>query len=177
MSKIKLLKRNYDCANKNAIRERIIEIIKTYDIKSILTLESKDFLFSNLLPDKKIIVFERDKDIFKDMKKNKPKNVNLYKGEISEYSNLNGQVDCVYLDFCTNFKGAERTLQELKEVINKSKLFGVTLCLWDAYAKSYGDYQFALLSKLQQIFNLKVLYGKGYKDSMSMITILFEVKK
>ena len=111
------------------------------------------------------------------MKKNKPKNVNLFKGDISNYADLNGKVDCVYLDLCTNFTGAERLLYELKEIISNAKLFGITLSLWQPYAKRYGDYQFAMISKLQQIFNLKVLYGKSYKDSMTMGTIFFEVIK
>ena len=109
MSKYKVPKKNYNCKNKNKIRENLIEIIKRYEIKSILTLESADFLFSNQLPNKKIIVFERDKDVFKEMKKNKPKNVNLFKGDISNYADLNGKVDCVYLDLCTNFTGDRKS--------------------------------------------------------------------
>ena len=37
MSKYKVPKKNYNCKNKNKIRENLIEIIKRYEIKSILT--------------------------------------------------------------------------------------------------------------------------------------------
>ena len=55
--------KKYNEENKNRIRQLIIDKIREHNVNSILTLESPEFLFSKLLPDKKIIVWENNADI------------------------------------------------------------------------------------------------------------------
>jgi hypothetical protein len=175
----KMQRRNYDNKLKNKVRNNLTEMINKYNIKKILTLESEQFLFAKQIPEKKVIVFEIDKTTYDLMEKKKPKNVKLFFGDISNFAELGAEVDCIYLDFCTNWTGANKTIYELKEEIKKSKLFILTLTIRDGYTKWNGDYQFDLINKLQVLLetNLKVLYGEAYQDTMGMVTIAFEVKK
>ena len=175
----------YNRPNKNRIREEVINLIESNKCKKILTLESKDFLFSKLIPERKVIVFEREEKEYKEMLKKKPKNVKLFFGEVSDFADLDSQVDCIYLDFCTNYPYAKETIYNLKEVIKNCHIFGVTFCLHvgkDAMDKGYekkGDYQFDLINKLQELLgiNFKVLYGEAYSDVKPMVTIVFENPK
>jgi len=173
----KEVRNNYDKPLKNIVRDKLINIIKNYKIDSILTLESHKFLFSKKLPEKKVIVYEKDKNVFTWMQKPKPKNVKLVFGDISDYAELNGRVDCVYLDFCGNWYGSKETILNLRETIKDSKLFILTLAVRDNQTEIEGDYQFYIISQLQELFNLKVIYGEQYKDSGVMVTIAFEVLK
>jgi hypothetical protein len=174
----KEVRRNYNQPLKNLVRENIIKQINNYKIKSILTLESPEFLFSKLIPEKKVIVFEHNKDTFKLMEKTKPKNVKLFFGDISESSNLNVNVDMVYLDFQSNWSCSKESIYLIKEIIKNSKLFAITLTTRDNQLQPEGDYQFYYISQLQEMLgNLKVLYGEAYKDSSNMVTIIFEVIK
>ena len=175
-------KKGYDREHKNMVRENLIRIIEERDIKKILTLESPDFLFSKLIPQKKIIVFENDRTTFNKMKKGKPKNVKLFYGDVSEFAGLDAKVDCVYLDFYSIFEFMKEQIHELKEVINNTQLFIVTFALRignvakERGFTQFGDYQFDLIRRLQELLeiNFKVLYGEAYKDTMPMVTIAFE---
>jgi hypothetical protein len=160
---------------KDKVRNNLIDILNRYKIKTILTLESKDFLFSKLLPDKKIIVFERNELEYKSMLKTKPKNVSLFAGDISGFKEIDMNIDVVYLDFCGTFDYEKEVIYDLKEHIKKSKLFAFTFSLRDKSEK-FGDYQFDLINKLQTLLelNFKVVYGEAYRDSTPMITIVLE---
>lgn len=174
--------RKYDTPAKNRIRENIINFMNQYKIKKILTLESEDFLFSNLIPEKKIIVFEKNKKIFNLMEKSKPKNVSLFYGDVSKFADLDSKTDMVYLDFCGTYEFSKEVIHNLKEQIKQCKLFAVTLSLRVGSEvkkkgfKQLGDYQFDLIRRLQELLeiNFKVLYGEGYNESGCMVTILFE---
>lgn len=178
----KMKEKGYDKPNKNRIRESIISIIEQHKIKKILTLESEDFIFSNLLPHKKIIVFENDKTTFNKMEKLKPNNVNLFYGNVSKFADLDSEVDCVYLDFKGIYEFTKQEIYELKEVIEKAKLFAVTFALRIGNAakekgfNQFGDYQFDLIRRLQELLeiNFKVIYGEAYRDSQPMVTIVLE---
>lgn len=168
---------NYNKPRKNEIRQNIIKYLNIYNIKTILTLESKDFIFSKLVPEKKVFVFESNINTYKEMVKAKPKNVKLFLGDISEFKELEQKVDFVYLDFCSTINTIKDVFFYLKETIKQSKLFAVTLCpwcKWDNIGK--GDYTFIIINEIQNITetNWKVLYGETYKDTMAMVTILFE---
>lgn len=175
-------KESYNRTNKNKVRENIISVINKHPVKKILTLESKDFIFSNLLPEKKIIVFEKDKKNYDSMNKNKPKNVKLFYGEVSNFSELDSQVDMVYLDFCGIYEFTKQEIYNLRHVIANSKLFAVTFALRIGSEarkhgfNQFGDYQFDLINKLQELLgiNFKVLYGEAYKDTQPMVTIVLE---
>jgi len=166
---------DYCKPNKNRIRLNVVKYLNLYNLKTILTLESKQFLFSKLIPDKKIFVFESNINNYNEMVKNKPNNVNLFFGDVSSFKELSQEVDFVYLDFCCSIDGARDVLVNLKEKIQQSKLFAVTLCPW-CKMKNVGEYPFNLINEIQNItgINWKVLYGESYKDTIAMVTILFE---
>ena len=175
-------KESYNRTNKNRVRDNLIKIIQDNKINKILTLESKDFIFSNLIPEKKVIVFENDNKVFELMKRNKPSNVKLFFGDISNFSELDSSVDCVYLDFKGIFEFSKQEIYKLKEVIRNSKLFIVTFSLRvgkiakDNGFEQFGDYQFDLIRRLQELLeiNFKVLYGEAYRDIQPMVTIVLE---
>jgi len=175
-------RKKYNCENKNRIRELVIDEIRKRDIKSIVTLESKEFLFSRLLPDKKIIVFEKEGDICEKLEKKAPKNVEVIFGNINKLGIFDSIKDCIYLDFCKTWMTEQENIIKLKEVIGKCKLFILTLSLREsAYHQKTGnvfkgDYQFDLINKIQSLVggNLKVVYGESYYDSSQMVTIIFE---
>jgi len=174
--------RKYNTPVKNRIRENLINFINQYKIKKILTLESKDFLFSKLIPEKKIIVFEKEKKTFNLMEKSKPKNVSLFYGDISQFADLDSKTDLIYLDFCGTYEFSKETINNLKNQIQQSKLFAVTFSLRNGSEvkkkgfKQLGDYQFDLIRRLQELLeiNFKVLYGEGYNENGCMVTMLFE---
>lgn len=178
----KSIKKQYNCLNKNRVRMRIIEEIRKRDINSILTLESPSFLFSNLLPDKKIIVFENDGNVMQKLRKNCPKNVDLIFGNISKFEIFNSICDCIYLDFCRTWMSEQENIVKLKDSLKKTRLFILTLCLRESkFHKNNGftfegDYQFDLVNKIQSLtgLNWRIVYGESYYDSMQMVTIIFE---
>ena len=171
----KLRKNGYNQPMKNKIRSTLINEIKRYEFNNILTLESKEFLFSKQFPDKKIIVFERDLDIYNELKEKKPKNVSLFLGDISAFSEIDTKVDVIYLDLNSTWITEQEVVNDLKEHIKNCKLFAITLNLRDKSEK-IGDYEFYLISKIQSLLklNLKVIYGESYNDTCPMVTILFE---
>jgi len=175
-------KRNYNAENKTRIRNKIVDLIRNKDIKSILTLESPDFLFSKLLPDKEIFVWENDANEFKKMEKKNPKNVELTFGNIGKFGMFKSKVDCIYLDFCGTFEKEQTEIVRLKECLKQSKLFICTFCMRcneRIENRFIGDYQFDLISKIQTLTetNWKVLYGESYTDSVQMVTIIMENKQ
>ena len=171
----------YNKPKKNKIREIITREIEERKINKILTLESKDFLFSKLLPEKKIIVFEKDKSEYNLMEKRKPKNVSVFFGDISKFSDLNSEVECIYLDFCGIYPNEKEVIYNLKEQIKKCRLFIVTFSMRvnkenkEGFRK-YGDYQFDLIRRIQELteINWQVVYGEAYRDVQPMVTIIFE---
>ena len=175
-------KMKYDRPLKNLVRENVIDILNQYKIKKILTLESEDFIFSNLVPDKKVIVFENDLKTFKKMEKNKPSNVRLFYGDISKFAELDSKVEAIYLDFCGIYEFSKEEIFKLKECIRNCKIFAVTFALRiGSEAKKqgiekHGDYQFDLIRKMQELteVNFKVLYGEAYRDTQPMVTMVFE---
>lgn len=174
--------KKYNEKNKNEIRNILINEIRKRDINSILTLESPEFLFSKLLSDKKIIVFENDADVMKKLEKKCPKNVELFFGNVNKFDILSSNVDCIYLDFCRTWMTEQENIIKLVNSLKKTKLFILTLCLRESKTHKEtgnifnGDYQFDLISKIQNLtkLNWKVIYGKSYYDSVQMVTIMLE---
>ncbi len=169
----------YNGKNKERIRNRIIEEIQRENINSVLTLESPNFFFSKLIPDKNIIVFENNEENYKSMLKRKTSNVSLYLGDVANFNKLNSCVDMVYLDFCQSFLSCKETIFLLKETISKAKLIAFTFCVRGGThdKDKSGDYQFYLINQIQSLtgLNLKAIYGEGYSDSGSiMFTCLFK---
>jgi len=172
-------KKKYNCENKNRIRQLLVDEIRKRDINTIVTLESPEFLFSELLPDKKIIVFENEADICKKLEKKSPKNVEVVFGNIHKWGIFNSKADLIYLDFTGTWEKEQKNVIKLKDSLKETKLFALTICLrttkplkdvWN------GDYQFDLLKKLQEIteINWKVVYGESYFDSVQMLTLILE---
>jgi len=178
-------KKVYNCENKNRIRNILIEKIREYNINSILTLESPEFLFSKMLPNKDIIVWENNAEVFKKMEKKCPKNVELIFGNIGKFGLIGKDIDMIYLDFCGTWMNEQTEVLRLQERLKKTKLFAITICLRESGQSKKtgnifnGDYQFDLINKLQSITNInwKVIYGESYYDSVQMVTILFENKQ
>jgi len=177
-------KKKYNCENKNRVRQLIIDEIRKREIKNIVTLESPEFLFSKLLSDKKIIVFENDGNIMTKLEKKSPKNVELVFGNINKFEIFNSKADCIYLDFCGTWMTEQENIIKLKNSLKETKLFILTLCLREsAFHKKTGnifngDYQFDLLNKIQSLteINWKVVYGESYYDSVQMVTMILENK-
>lgn len=175
-------KKEYSCDNKNRIRELIVNEIRKRDINSILTLESKEFLFSKMLPDKKIIVFEKEGDVCTEMEKKTPKNVELIFGNISKFGIFDSKVDCIYLDFCKTWMTEQEVIAKLVDSLKQIKLFILTLSTRvSGYHKEsgnvfLGDYQFDIINKIQQLtkINWRIVYGESYYDSSQMVTIIME---
>lgn len=175
-------KKEYNAKNKNRIRQLLVDKIRDYNLKSILTLESPDFLFSKLLPDKKIIVFEQDGNIMTKLEKKCPKNVELVFGNINKFGIFNSSVDCIYLDFCRTWMTEQDSIIKLIGSLKKTKLFILTLSLResDTHKKTgnvwQGDHQFDIISKIQALtkINWKVIYGESYYDSSQMVTLVLE---
>lgn len=176
----KYVKQNYNRPLKNKVRDKLISFFDNKNINKILTLESPDFLFCKELPNKKFYVYEIDFDIYNKMKKTKPNNVSIFNGDVSEFKDLEINVDGIYLDFCASFQTQKETIYLLKEVIKNCNVFAVTFCSRQgiAYEEYIGDYKIDLIRKIQELteVNWKVLFGESYKDEGhgTMITLVFE---
>jgi len=176
--------KTYNEKNKNRIRQLIVDKIRERDLNSIVTLESPDFLFSKLLSDKKIIVWEKEGDVCTKLEKKAPKNVEVVFGNINKLGIFNSQHDVIYLDFCRTWMSEQENVIKLKDQIKKCKLFVLTLCLRESATHKKtgnvfkGDYQFDILNKLQELigYNWKVIYGESYYDSVQMVTLILENK-
>lgn len=174
----KRMEQKYNRPIKNVIRERLIKELKNFQLKTALTLESRDFLFTKLVPEKKFYVFENDKVEFNAMQKSKPRNVILNYGDVSQFKEYDMNVDFIYLDFCQAYSTAKETIYLLKDKIKEARVFAVTFCTWDETKESDGDYQFQIVRELQELLdiNFKVLFGQGYRDKKhsTMVTIIME---
>lgn len=174
--------KKYNQENKNRIRQKVVDEIRKREIKSIVTLESPEFLFSKLLPDKKIIVFEKEGDIAVELEKKAPKNVEVIFGNINKLGIFNSNHDVIYLDFCRTWMTEQENIIRLKEQLSKTKLFVLTLCLRESAKHKetgnvyVGDYQFDLINKIQSLteINWRVIYGESYYDSVQMVTLILE---
>lgn len=174
--------KKYNEKNKNRLREIIVDKIRNENIKTILTLESEEFLFSKMLPDKEIIVWENNDKKIKKMEKNTPKNVDLIFGNIGKFGLIGKDVDCIYLDFCRTWNTEQTEIIRLKNRLSNCKLFILTLCLrangtqGKLNEQFKGDYQFDLINKIQKLteINWKVIYGESYYDSVQMVTIILK---
>ena len=177
-------KKTYNEDNKNRIRQIVVDEIRKRDIKSIVTLESPDFLFSKLLPDKKIIVFENDGNICTKIEKKAPKNVEIVFGNINKLGIFNSIHDVIYLDFTGTWMTEQTNIIKLEEQLKNCKLFIITLSTRESLTHKQtgnvwnGDASFDLISKLQSIigYNWKVVYGEHYYDSSQMVTLILENK-
>ena len=174
-------KKNYKAENKSRVRHIIVDEIRKRDINSIVTLESPEFLFSKLLPDKKILVFEKDGNACTKLEKKAPKNVEVVFGNINRLEIFNGKWDMIYLDFCGTWETELEHIIKLSKELSKVKLFGLTICMRccsNGKLKEVfkGDYQFDILKQLQDLtkINWKVVYGETYTDSVQMMTLLLE---
>ena len=165
----------YNRPLKNLVRQMLINYMIAYKIKTVLTLDSEKFDFSNKVPKTKVYVFENDKRVHDKMLKRKPNNVKLFFGDIGLYNKQD--VDFIYLDFCSSYLTIQGTLKQLKNKIKKCKLFAITVCPRQ-HRSQFGDFHIDLIRKIQEIteVNWKLLYGECYKDQnhTPMITILFE---
>jgi hypothetical protein len=173
---------DYNLPRKNFIRDELIKIMNHYSIKTILTLESPEFLFCKKAFNTKIFVFEENTKIYNQMLKQKPKNVQLFFGDVTEFSNIPFDVDFIYLDFCSMIEYSLENVYLLREKIKNTKLFALTICL-RGVSPERGDYEFDLLNKIQTLtgVNWKVLYGESYRETLNkglysspMLTILLE---
>ena len=158
--------------------------IREREIKSIVTLESPDFLFSNMLPDKKIIVFESDGNICTKLEKKAPKHVEVIFGNINKLGIFNSTHDLIYLDFTGTWMTEQANIIKLGQQIKDCKLFILTLSTRESLTHKQtgnvwkGDASFDLMNKLQEIIgvNWKVVYGEHYYDSSQMVTLILENK-
>jgi len=175
-------KRDYNAENKSRIRQIIIDEIRKRDINSIVTLESPEFLFSKLLPDKKILIFENEAKICTKLEKKAPKNIEVVFGNINKLGIFNGSWDMIYLDFCRTWEKEQENIVKLINELKKTKLFALTICMRCNEKLSdrfQGDYQFDILKKIQELtkINWKVVYGESYTDSVQMMTLILENKE
>jgi hypothetical protein len=184
--------KSYNLPAKNMVRNDIIKILKNYKVikeededednkdrlklKSIITLDTHEYLLSKELREWDIFIAENNSKEFSSMLELKPSNVFLHFGEVSELSRIINNTDVVYLDFCSTYDSEQTTILKLKEKIAFSKVFGFTFCL-RRNKKDMEDYKFDLINKIQSLLtgiNMRVIYGKAYKDGSPMCTILFE---
>ena len=174
--------KTYNQDNKNKVRNIIIDLIRAQDIKHIVTLESPEFIFSKALPERKIVVFENDAATFAKMEKKCPRNVELVWGNVEKFGVLNARTDFIWLDFCRTWMNEKEKVAVLKETLQEVKYLAITLCLRESAHHQrtgntfYGDYQFDLINKIQNItgINWKVIYGESYYDSMQMVTMILK---
>jgi len=106
---------------------------------------------------------------------------------LTSFKNKKKYFETIYLDYCCSFNLAMESISCLVDKIKQCDLFGVTISLRNYYSESeFGDYQFGLINKLQEItgINFKVLFGYSYRDTKQdgtksgvMITIFLENQK
>lgn len=191
-------KKSYDRNGKNKIRNEVVEIIKNSCKKNsnILTMDTKEFLFTNSLQDFNFIICENNLDEYKQMKKNKPANVKfLHHGSIEEINCFNKDYAIVYLDFCCTFRTAKSVIKTLFTDIRYADYFGFTFCLRQN-KRELEDYKFDMIKKIQDLLDVqsmpkyngvqmkllyKLIYGDAYRDKghAPMLTVFYknETKK
>lgn len=172
---------SYNRPVKNKIRDEIVNIISKRINKNsnIMTLETQDFLFSKSMRNQNIFVAEKDEKRYFEMIKNKPENVFLHYGDVSELSKITYDMDVIYLDFCRGFEREKGKILSLINKIDNAKIIGFTFCT-RRNKKELEDYKFDIIGKLQNVLgnHMGVIFGKAYRDEKNppMITIFFENK-
>jgi hypothetical protein len=171
---------SYNRPKKNKIRDEIKNKILQYNCDTILTLETNEYLLPKLLPDKQFFVAQNDKEEFLKMIKSKPDNVFLIYGDISEFSRLKQDFDCIWIDSCSTYRNIQSTIKNLNGKISLSKLIGITICGRKNH-KDINDWKFDIVNKLQDILNIEielVYVPDTYKDEhhAPMFTLFFKPK-
>lgn len=173
----KKIEQEFDNPLKNKVRDKIISYIGV-DIKKILILETEKFLFAKQFPEKKIYVYEHNIETFNKMKRVKPRNVSLFNEDISNFNDLDIDVDFIWLDFCGNYWTEKPVIYALKERLNKSKLFAFTFSKRTAQKIGEldveGSYELWLTKELQELLdsNIRIVYGETYNINHSTMTTL-----
>jgi len=176
-------KKSYDRTRKNEIRDLIIETINKKRVKdncfTLLTMDSPEWFFCNSLnKNDKIFVAEKIFETYQKMLKNKPDNVFLYHGDISDFSIMDQDFDIIYLDFCGTFKIVKEIIIKLLPKIKQAKFFGFNFCQ-RKNQKKLTDYKIELSNELHNIFGnikYKPILAEPYKDKYHppMETLFFE---
>jgi len=177
--------KTFDLPSKNKVRSILINHIKNTDIKNpkILTLESPDYLFVSQLPKASYFIFERDLNIYLEMKKNKPQDINifLHYGNLLDSLKIQDYFDIIYLDFCNTLNNNINLLKNLIPKIQFAKYFGITACLRKNKKNILieSHYLLDLEKNIKKIipFNLELIYGDSYKDihSPPMAIMFFRI--
>jgi len=168
-------KKSYNRTNKNSVREDIARIIKNNLPKesTILTMETKEFLFVKQLLDYYFYICEKSRKSYMQMcdEYNKNKEIRksidfLHHGNIIDIlvfpQSVRGYYDVVYLDFCCTFGNAKKTIESLYVHLFCSRYFGFTFCLRKNQKEKLDDYKFDMIYKLQNFLTLE--YNKHSKD-------------
>ena len=168
----------YNNPKKNKIREKIKGLIKKYGGKNILTLETRNFMLPNMMKKHVFHISEENKEEYINMLDNKPDNVFLYYGGISQMCQLVKDFDVVYLDFCCGYNSALKTINKLREKIDSARLIGFTFCLRKNKKELLDDYTLDLIFKLQQFLGSEYfpVYKTSYADTSPMATLFFAKK-
>jgi hypothetical protein len=166
----------YNNPKKNKVRNKIVNLIKKYGGKTVLTLETHKFLIPILLKNHTFFVAENNEEEFIKMLKDKPKNVFLHFGDIAQMSYTINNYDTIYLDFCCSYQSAVDIINSLQQKILRCNLVGFTFCLRGN--KKYiikDDYRLDLLAKLNVFLGNDFIckYWDSYADSTPMITLFY----
>ena len=165
----------YNNPKKNKVREKIIKLIKKHGGFNILTLETSNFMLSNSLKKHTFFICEENEEEYLKMLKDKPKNVFLHYGDISQMCLSVKDFDVVYLDFCCGYESAMDSITKLRDKIDSSKLVGFTFCLRKNKKEILEDYTLDLIFKLQEFLgsSFRPIYKESYADTSPMATLFF----
>lgn len=183
-NKLKREKNNYDKPKKNSLRKSMISKIVSFGFKTILTLESPQWLFAKELPFHKIYVFEKDEKQHSLMEKNTPDNVVLFHDDVCnamkyvESGEIPNEIDLIYLDYKAQFGTIKHHFKKLEGMLKLSKYFGFTVCT-RGQKKNKNHYIISFNKFIQQTLSFSTVIDDGvaYCDSTSMYSQFYFNKK
>lgn len=169
--------RNFDLPKKNIIRDKLIGIIKSnYHPKyhrNILALESPQCLFASGLPNFNIVAYEHDVDAYNAIKANKPKNLTVYNGDISNSFYSNMKYHACFLDFCNTFNSNIGRIRKMQHILWNAKIVAFTFSM-RGHRKDLLNHESDMVKKLNSLLPSHLLeFAQTYKDGGTMMIIVF----
>ena len=163
----------YDGSNKNIVRDEIYDLIKSREIKKIMTLETHQFSFAKKFDDTHtIIVAENNPDEYiRMMNAPPPENTIVVQEDVAKVTKITTNSEALYLDFCG---GLDKNIGKIKDMVKELsalKIVGFTFCI-----RGHKDYQNDVQNKLSLVLgpNFVPVYRKPYRDTAPMFTIFYE---
>jgi len=168
----------YNNDAKNKVRNKIVQAFNMCDdTRKILTLESPQYLFTDLMKNKKIVIYENNLQEFKKLLEGRRKNVSIIFDDITNIKY--DRFECANLDFCITIDQVTNLSQMVKYLWNTSYIAFTFSCRSHKKATDADRCLLDMSVRLQKMFRNHEITDDGctYKNGKYGSPMVFVMLK